>query len=86
MDGDHKSTRLPQKEAETATDQAEGNSNHTVHPQSQNAPNSATPHELSDRYTVIRKLGQGSQGAVFEAIDQTDGKHVAIKQLRIDSI
>ena len=45
-----------------------------------------TPPELADRYRFIKALGEGAQGKVFLAQRLLDGKQVAIKQLRIDSI
>ena len=50
------------------------------------APELETPAELEDRYTFTQVLGEGSQGKVFLAKRRTDGKKVAIKQLRIDSV
>lgn len=37
-------------------------------------------HLLNNRYSVVRTIGQGGMGAVFEAIDTRLGNHVAIKQ------
>jgi len=68
--------------------------------QAQNSPNDAvanlksaveaekvaTPPELADRYTYVKKLGQGAQAHVYEAIRKSDGTHVAIKQLNIDNV
>lgn len=34
---------------------------------------------LNNRYKIIRKLGQGGMGAVFEAYDQTLETQVAVK-------
>ena len=34
-----------------------------------------------DRYRVISQLGEGGMGAVYEAIDDSNGQHVAIKVL-----
>lgn len=35
------------------------------------------------RYAVIRPLGEGSQGATFEAVDKREGRPVAIKRFRV---
>ncbi len=45
-----------------------------------------TPKELEGKYQFIRELGHGTQGHVYEARRVSDGMHVAIKQLRIDSV
>ena len=37
------------------------------------------PPIISDRYRVIRQIGQGTNGRVYEAHDQLSGKNVAIK-------
>ncbi|MCE7988097.1 MAG: hypothetical protein DYG89_43585 [Caldilinea sp. CFX5] len=36
---------------------------------------------LQNRYQIIRKIGQGGMGAVYEAIDQRLGHTVAVKQI-----
>jgi eukaryotic-like serine/threonine-protein kinase len=36
---------------------------------------------LSKRYKLVRLLGEGGMGAVFEALDQADGNKVAVKLL-----
>lgn len=35
---------------------------------------------LHDRYKILNELGQGGMGAVYEAIDLSNNRHVAIKQ------
>ena len=45
-----------------------------------------TPDDLAEHYTFIKKLGQGTQATVYEAIRKSDGLHVAIKTLAINSI
>jgi len=35
-------------------------------------------------FTVVSKIGQGSYGAVYKAVDKRDGKQVAIKVLPVD--
>ena len=39
---------------------------------------------LADRYEVVRLLGRGGMGDVYEAIDGTGGAHVALKVVRAD--
>jgi len=46
----------------------------------------ATPAILANKYTIIARLGQGTQGNVYEAERLSDHARVAIKQLRIDSV
>ena len=45
-----------------------------------------TPDYIKDKYTFIDRLGHGTQGSVFKAIRHSDGKIVAVKKLRIDSV
>ena len=45
-----------------------------------------TPAILSPKYRIVREIGHGAQGHVYEAIRQSDGLHVAIKELRIRSL
>lgn len=39
------------------------------------------PGTLLGHYKVIRRLGQGGMGVVYEAVDQKLGRHVAVKLL-----
>ena len=55
-------------------------------PRAGSEPKIPTPEELAGRYQFIRELGHGTQGHVYEAKRLSDGLHVAIKQLRIDSV
>ncbi len=41
---------------------------------------------LSQKYRIVRKLGEGSQGTVYLAENLKTGKKVAIKQLIIQSV
>ena len=45
-----------------------------------------TPDYIKDKYTFIDRLGHGTQGSVFKAIRHSDGKVVAVKKIRIDSV
>ncbi|HEY4119849.1 MAG TPA: serine/threonine-protein kinase [Byssovorax sp.] len=39
----------------------------------------ASPEVIGERYRVVRLLGSGGMGAVYEAVDATNGKSVAVK-------
>ncbi len=43
-------------------------------PPSENSP--------ADRFTIVRQVGQGGMGIVYEAIDRQRGQRVALKKLR----
>ena len=45
-----------------------------------------TPRELEGDYTFLDKLGSGTQGNVYRAKRHSDGKIVAVKRIRIDSV
>ncbi|MDI1431769.1 serine/threonine protein kinase [Polyangium sorediatum] len=45
---------------------------------------SDAPDNLRDgRYAVVRLLGEGGQGATFEAVDKKEGQPVAVKRFRV---
>jgi len=37
---------------------------------------------MQDRYRILREIGRGATGTVFEAVDALTGEHVAVKILR----
>jgi serine/threonine protein kinase len=49
------------------------------------AVTSSDPPELlrDGRYAIVRALGEGAQGATFEAVDKRDGRLVAIKRFSV---
>jgi serine/threonine protein kinase len=38
---------------------------------------------VRERYLLVRKLGEGSQGCTFDAVDTTTGRHVAVKRFDV---
>ena len=46
----------------------------------------AWPAALREKFTPLRKLGQGTQGNVYLAVRKSDGQKVAVKAIRIHSV
>ena len=44
-------------------------------------PRSLLGHELDGRYRIIRRIGSGGMGAVYEAVVRSTGARVAVKVL-----
>ena len=38
------------------------------------------------RYQIVKELGHGAMGVVYQAVDPTIGRHVAIKTIRLDAV
>jgi serine/threonine protein kinase len=57
--------------------------NHTIHKSYQAAQQAAGLQLM--RYQVLEKLGEGTYGVVFKAIDKTSNKYVALKKIRCDN-
>ena len=46
---------------------------------------SATASSLAPRYSLLREVGRGSYGVVYEAVARRSGARVAVKKLRCDA-
>lgn len=49
------------------------------------AASEQVPRIIGRRYQVIREIGAGNMGAVFEAVDRLNGQYVAVKQMRFSA-
>lgn len=43
------------------------------------------PQSIDKKYRKIEKIGEGSYGIVYKAIDQENGGLVALKKIRLNS-
>lgn len=46
----------------------------------------ATPPQKFGRYEIVREIGHGAMGVVYEALDPTIGRKIALKAIRFDGI
>jgi len=44
-----------------------------------------TPRVIGRRYRIVREIGAGNMGAVFEVIDQLSGQYIALKEMRLSA-
>src|SRR5579872_6684511 len=44
------------------------------------------PMDRIGRYQIVKELGHGAMGVVYQAVDPTIGRHVAIKTIRLDEV
>jgi eukaryotic-like serine/threonine-protein kinase len=43
------------------------------------------PRMIGRRYQIVRELGAGNMGTVYEAVDRLSGQYVAVKQVKVDA-
>lgn len=48
-------------------------------------PHFVSTSDPSERFEILTKLGEGSYGSVYKALDRTDSKLVAIKVLEVEN-